>query len=64
MEAEKRDPGNEVVSNIAVKYSEEDSISGEVSKIGKHRIEIGKVEGSDSIVTHSLTPKDSIVAYA
>ena len=32
-----------LLSNIFVKYSEEKSVSGEVSEIGEHHIEIGKV---------------------
>ena len=54
------------LSNISVTYSEENSISKEVSKIRQHRIKLAEfVEGSHSIITltHSLTQKDSIVAY-
>jgi len=35
----------DVTSNISVKYSEQNSISCEVSKIWKYRVEIGRVLG-------------------
>ena len=45
-----------LLSNIAVKYSEENSVSGEFSKIGEHRIEIGRVRSGLGFYcyTHSL----------
>ena len=52
--------------NISVKYSEQNSVSGEVSKIGKHRIKIGRVRWGLGLYcyTHSVTQKESIVPYA
>ena len=59
-------------SNVSVKYSAKNSVSEEVSKIGEYRIEIGKVRCGLGFhcyththsLSHSLTEKDSIVAYA
>jgi len=43
--------------NVSVKYSEENSVSGETSKIREYRVEIGKVRCGLGFYcyTHSLT---------
>ena len=43
--------------NVSVKYSEENSVSGETSKIREYRVEIGKVRCGRGFYcyTHSLT---------
>ena len=41
-------------SNISVKYSAENSVSGEVSKIGEHQIKIGRVTLTHSLMSDSL----------
>ena len=52
------------IRNISVKYSEENS-PGKFQRTGNFGSKSAEfVEGSDSIVTNSLTQKDSIVAYA